>query len=101
MNLTREQAQERVKELAILAKGSNNLHIIFGNNGLSGRSATGNYTLIATAIEMSRKHIGTVLRGKTTPSYSTLLRLSEVTGIGISEISRYIEQQKQKDRRAA
>lgn len=101
MSLTHDQAVERVRELSRQATQSRNLDIIFGSNGMSGRSATGNYTLIAAATGLSRVHVGKVLKGKTVPSYTVLLRLSEVTGIGIEQISRYIQDQKQQRQEAA
>lgn len=99
MDISQEAAILSVQSLSRQAIECNNLHMVFGSNGMSGRRATGNYTLVAAATGLSRKHVGMILKGKTEPSYTVLLRLSEVTGIGIDQISRYI--QDQKNRKAA
>lgn len=86
--------------LSDLAKKEKNLEILFGSNGLSGRGATGNYTLISRATGLHRVHIGRILSGRCSPSLKTLKIISQVTTIGIEDIERYISR-KRVDRDAA
>jgi transcriptional regulator with XRE-family HTH domain len=88
--LDREQALEMVREISSRARESGNLDLILGANGKSGRSATGNYTLLAKAIDMTRVHVSRVLKGKVQPSHRTLIKLSEATGFTLDEISGFI-----------
>jgi DNA-binding phage protein len=91
--MDQDQALEAVREISSRAVESQNLGLILGANGKSGRSATGNYSLLAKAIGMTRVHVSRVLKGKVQPSHSTLRKLSKVTGISLDEISTYILQQ--------
>ena len=93
-NLPIEDIHKNVLTLSSQAVLNADLSLIFGNNGKSGRSATGNFSLLARATGLSRVHIGKVLKGLTKPSYETLMRLSKVTGISLDEISGFIQQQK-------
>lgn len=95
-NLPIEEILRNVRDLSDLAIRNADLSRIFGNNGRSGRSATGNFSLLARATGLSRVHIGKVLKGRATPSYETLMKLSEVTGIGLNEISKFIQEQRQR-----
>jgi transcriptional regulator with XRE-family HTH domain len=89
-HMDQREALEIVKEISSRARESKNWGLILGANGKSGRSATGNYSLLAKAIGMTRVHVSRVLKGKVQPSHSTLRRLSEVTGISLDEISEFI-----------
>jgi transcriptional regulator with XRE-family HTH domain len=91
--MDQDQALEAVREISSRAVKSQNWGLILGANGKSGRSATGNYSLLAKAIGMTRVHVSRVLKGKVQPSHSTLRKLSEVTGISLDEISRFILEQ--------
>lgn len=91
-----EEIQKRVYALSSQAILNADLSIVFGSNG-SGRSAIGNYTLLHRATGLSRAHVSKVLRGITSPSYNTLMRLSDATGISLDEISKYIQDQKLKE----
>jgi transcriptional regulator with XRE-family HTH domain len=92
------QALEMVREISSRARESGNLDLILGANGKSGRSATGNYSLLAKAIGMTRVHVSRVLKGKVQPSHRTLIRLSEVTGFTLDEISGFVLKQAQRTR---
>lgn len=98
--LSPAEAQKIARDKADKAIESGNLDIIFGNNGRTGRKASGNYTLLAVATGMTRVHIGKVLTGKCGASHELLDDLARVTGISMDEISEYIKA-KQAGRRAA
>jgi hypothetical protein len=98
--LSRADAQKIAKAKADRAIETGDLDVIFGNNGRTGRKASGNYTLLAVATGMTRVHIGKVLRGLCGASHELLDDLSRVTGISMDEISEYIKA-KQAGRRAA
>lgn len=89
-----------IDQLSTLAIQQNNLEIIFGSNGQRGRSATGNYTLIARRLGMTRSFIGRVLRGSAYPSFETLDSLSRITGISRDKISDYLNK-KRREKKAA
>lgn len=95
-----ERVQDSVRELSSQAIQDADLSLVFGSNGKSGRSATGNFSLLARATGLSRVHVGKVLKGQAVPSYKTLMKLSEATGISLDRISAYIQEQK-KEKRAA
>lgn len=97
--LDKSQALEMVREISSRARESSNLDLILGANGKSGRSATGNYSLLAKAIGMTRVHVSRVLKGEVQPSHSTLRRLADATGFSLDEISGFIL--KAKEKRAA
>lgn len=94
--MDQEQALEVVREISSRAAESGNLDLILGANGKSGRSATGNYSLLAKAIGMTRVHVSRVLKGRVQPSHSTLRKLSEATSISMDDISGYLEAKKVK-----
>jgi transcriptional regulator with XRE-family HTH domain len=83
-----------LKSLSKLVEQTGNLDLILGSNGMYGKNATGNYSLISRATGMTRGFIGKVLRGKTAPSHSTLVKISQATGLSIDKISEYILSQK-------
>lgn len=95
-SMTREEVLSTVDRLVKLSEKESNLDYIFGSNGMVGKSATGNYSLLARGIEilfppgLSRSHISNVLRGKVGPSHETLRSLSQLTGISIDRVSGYI-----------
>lgn len=95
-SLTPEQAIEIVRETAIKARRKRDLEIVLGNNGRTGRNATGNYSLLARATGLHRVHVGKVLKGLVGASHSTLIRLSEVTGISVGDISKFIQERTNK-----
>lgn len=94
--LTQDQAQEIVREVSSRALSHGNLSAVLSNNGKTGRSASGNYSLLAKATGLSRVHIGKVLRGRVEPSHRTLIKLSSVTGISIDDISEFILEMREK-----
>lgn len=91
-----EEVIASINHLVSLAERESNLDYIFGSNGMVGKSATGNFSLLARGIEilfppgLSRSHISNVLRGKVGPSHETLRSLSQLTGISIDRVSGYI-----------
>lgn len=91
--MDQEKALQAVKEISAKAIKDANLALILGANGKSGRSATGNFSLLAKAIGMTRVHVSRVLKGIVQPSHSTLRKLSEATGISLDEISKFILEQ--------
>lgn len=99
--LSAEEAQILARYKGDRAVNLNNLSIILGGNGESGRNATGNYSLLAKAVGMTRVHMSRVLKGKVQPSHATLRKLSEVTGISLDEISHYIMEIAAKREKAA
>lgn len=98
--LDQQQALEIVRQISSRASESGNLSLILGSNGKSGRSATGNYSLLAKAIGMTRVHVSRVLKGNVQPSHGTLRKLSEATGFSLDEISRFILDQAKKEEAA-
>lgn len=92
-HMDQTEALEIVREISSRARENGNWGLILGSNGKSGRSATGNYSLLAKAIGMTRVHISRVLKGIVQPSHSTLRKLSEATGISLDEISKFILEQ--------
>lgn len=99
--MDKAQALEMVREISSRAAQDGNLNLILGSNGKSGRNATGNYSLLAKAIGMTRVHVSRVLKGKVQPSHSTLRKIGEATGISLDEISRFILEQTKQEERAA
>lgn len=89
--LSRADAQKIARDKADRAIETRDLDVIFGNNGRTGRKASGNYTLLAVATGMTRVHIGKVLTGKCGASHELLDDLAQVTGISMDEISEYIK----------
>lgn len=98
-NLSVEQAIEQVRSTAARALDGKNLSLVLGTNGMSGRGATGNYSLLAKATGLSRVHIGKVLKGAVEPSHKTLCRLSEATGISVGRLSQWVRRQRRKAER--
>lgn len=97
-DMDQDAAIEMVRQISSGAKETGNWSLILGANGKSGRNATGNYSLLAKAIGMTRVHVSRVLKGKVQPSHGTLRKLSEVTGISLDDISRFIvENTKEKE----
>lgn len=100
-DMDQESAMEMVRQISSIAGESGNWALILGANGKSGRNATGNYSLLAKAIGMTRVHVSRVLKGKVQPSHSTLRKLSEATGISLDDISRFIVENTAKNEEAA
>lgn len=103
-SLSQENALEMVRRISSTVGQDGDLGLILGSNGKSGRNATGNYSLLAKAIGMTRVHVSRVLKGKVQPSHSTLRKLSEATGISLDRISEFILDQgqvKAKEKEAA
>lgn len=98
--LSPADAQKIARSKADRAIREQDLDVIFGNNGRTGRKASGNYTLLAVACGVTRVHMGKVLSGKCGISHELLDDLAEVTGISMDEISEYIKA-KQAEWRAA
>lgn len=95
-SMNTDEVMQRIEILAKLCRENQNLEILFGNNGMSGRSATGNFTLLARATSLSRVHVGKVLKGLVEPSHQTLVKISQATGISIDQISEYIREKRAK-----
>src|SRR5688572_4131318 len=90
-NLSPDQALEAIRVIASKAIAECDLSIVLGSNGMSGRNATGNYSLLAKATGLSRVHIGKVLKGKVEPSLRTLNKLANVTGLSLDDINEFIQ----------
>lgn len=99
--MSQEEALKMVHQISSIAGETGNWSLILGSNGKSGRNATGNYSLLAKAIGMTRVHVSRVLKGKVQPSHLTLRKLSEATGISLDDISRFIVENTQKGKEAA
>jgi len=90
-NLSPEQAIEHVRRISSKAVDECDLSIVLGSNGKSGRSATGNYSLLSKATGLSRVHVGKVLKGKVEPSLRTLNKLADVTRLSLDQINEFIQ----------
>lgn len=94
-----DESLKMLKSLSQLVEQTGNLDLILGSNGMYGKNATGNYSLLSRATGLTRGHIGKVLKGKTAPSHNTLIKISGVTGLSIDKISEYILlQRKQREK---